>query len=93
MRPDRRSRRGHGLHPLYSANLFNRPSFVAEYNCSSCFEYAILDEDSFVIRYVRFCDIESSANALFPKEFFPTLPLMDSDLSIVNGNNYCIYDI
>ena len=39
---------------IWSNDLFDLPSCIASYNALSYFEYALLDEKAYVIRYVHF---------------------------------------
>lgn len=73
---------------IWSNDLFDLPSCIAEYNHLSGFEYALLDKEAHIIRYVHFFDIESLDNVLFPVEWAPTKPMKDSDVkneATVNG--------
>ncbi len=74
--------------PLRSENLFDFPSYVAEYNHSGGFEYALLDEDDCVIRYIKFFDVESADNLLFPSAYRPKKLLKDSDISQSVGGSW-----
>ena len=68
-----------GRTPFWSEDLFALLSCVAVYNDLSEFEYALLDRENSVIRYVWFFDVESVDNLLFPKEWAPSKILRDSD--------------
>ena len=70
----------YGATPLKSNNTFSIPSYIFVYNCFSEFEYVLIDEDSLTIFYIWFFDIESSNNALFPLEYFPTKVLKNTDI-------------
>ena len=78
---------------LKSNDLFDYPSFIAEYDLYSWFEYAIVDETTFTIRYIRLFDIESIENLLFPVQWGPAKLLKDSDIAkdIDLSGSYSIY--
>lgn len=56
---------------LYSEELFNLPSYVAIYNDSSEFEYAIVNEKNLTIYYVYLFAIEESKNIVFDMALSP----------------------
>ena len=83
-----------GKTPFWSEDLFALPSCVAEYNHLSGFEYALLDRENSIIRYVWFFDIESVDNLLFPKEWAPSKILRDSDAKDYEmgfDGHFCMY--
>ena len=69
-----------GKNPAWSKNLFPFLSCVAQYNYESRFEYALVDGESFTIRYVSFYAVGKIDYLLFPQEFAPKKLLKNSDI-------------
>ena len=65
---------------LYSENLFCLPSFIAQYNDSSKYQYAIINSEQKIIRYVLLIEIGSADYIKFGKDFIPNRRIVDSDL-------------
>ena len=83
-----------GRTPFWSEDLFALPSCVAVYNDRSEFEYALLDRENSIIRYVWFFDVESVDNLLFPKEWAPSKILRNSDAKDYEmgfDGHFCMY--
>ena len=78
-----------------SNNLFRLQSYIACYNDDGYFEYALLDENNYTIRYISLCDIESIDNLLFSHDYEPKKVLKDSDLKLYSNKRgaYNIYAI
>lgn len=66
---------------LYSENLFCLPSFIAQYNDSSEYQYAIINSEQKIIRYILLIEIGSADYIKFGKDFIPNRRIVDSDLS------------
>jgi hypothetical protein len=69
-----------GKKPLRSHDLFPLFSYVSQYNNSGEFEYALLDDSSFTIRYIKMCDVGSMENVFFNTDFAPKKILKNSDI-------------
>lgn len=69
----------------YSKNLFSLPSYVAAYNFMTEFEYAIVEKDANIIRYVLLDEIGDISNIVFSTDYAPQKVLKNTDLKIYNG--------
>ena len=69
----------------YSKNLFSLPSYVAVYNFMTEFEYAIVEKDTNIIRYVLLDEIGDASNIVFSTDYAPQKVLKNTDLKIYNG--------
>lgn len=69
----------------YSKNLFSLPSYVAVYNFMTEFEYAIVEKDANIIRYVLLDEIGDISNIVFSTDYAPQKVLKNTDLKIYNG--------
>ena len=82
-------------HPLWSNNLFSLPGFVTIYNFDSEFEYALFEETTYTIRYIRFADMDSVENLNIQERYAPNLVMKLSDLydKCTPWGGYNIYSI
>lgn len=78
---------------LLSYDLFSLPSYIAEYQWLSGFEYALIDEENLIIRYIYLKEVGTYYQIVFDNEYAPHKWISDSDLpkeQIANGR-YSIY--
>lgn len=79
-------------HPLWSKDLFVLTACIAAYNYDAVYEYALFDEISCVIRYVKLKNIGTLDDIIFSHDFEPKKILKNSDLrGLTHHNRYDIY--
>lgn len=79
-----------GKKAIFVEDLFSLPAYVVAYNWDSNYEYSLIDEEKYIIRYVYLFD--SGNNINFPKEFYPTKLLRDSSFPNQGfANGYSCY--
>ncbi len=70
----------------FSKDLFASDSYIATYNYSSEFEYAIIDYDKSTIYYIWLREVGSLEQMVFDDAFKPSKLLKDSDLNSISKN-------
>ena len=79
-----------GKRAIFVEDLFSLPAYVVAYNWDSNYEYSLIDEENYVIRYVYLFDI--GKNIDFPEIFFPKKLLRESSFPNQGfANGYSCY--
>lgn len=79
-----------GKKAIFVEDLFSLPAYVAAYNWDSNYEYSLIDEENYIIRYVYLFD--TGKNIDFPEIFFPKKLLRESNFPNQGfANGYSCY--
>lgn len=79
-----------GKKAIFVEDLFSLPAYVAAYNWDSLYEYSLIDEENYIIRYVYLFD--TGKNIDFPEIFFPKKLLRESSFPNQGfANGYSCY--